>query len=138
MVKNTTENHYGEENIQVLEGLEPVRKRPGMYIGSTDEKGLHHLAVEILDNSIDEALAGYCTHAYITINADGSLTIEDNGRGHTLRHSQDGGRVCRRGLPYKAARGRQIRRRRLHNQRRSARRGLVLRQRFERVARRRG
>lgn len=81
MVKNTTENHYGEENIQVLEGLEPVRKRPGMYIGSTDEKGLHHLAVEILDNSIDEALAGYCTHAYITINADGSLTIEDNGRG---------------------------------------------------------
>ena len=81
MVKNTTENHYVEENIQVLEGLEPVRKRPGMYIGSTDEKGLHHLAVEILDNSIDEALAGYCTHAYITINADGSLTIEDNGRG---------------------------------------------------------
>ena len=82
MVKNTTENHYGEENIQVLEGLEPVRKRPGMYIGSTDEKGLHHLAVEILDNSIDEALAGYCTHAYITINADGSLTIEEIGRAH--------------------------------------------------------
>ena len=73
--------HYGEENIQVLEGLDPVRKRPGMYIGSTDERGLHHLAVEILDNSIDEALQGYCTDSDIIINADGSLTISDNGRG---------------------------------------------------------
>jgi len=73
--------NYGEENIQVLEGLDPVRKRPGMYIGSTDERGLHHLAVEILDNSIDEALQGYCTNIDITINADGSLTISDNGRG---------------------------------------------------------
>lgn len=73
--------HYGEENIQVLEGLDPVRKRPGMYIGSTDERGLHHLAVEILDNSIDEALQGYCTDIDIIINADGSLTISDNGRG---------------------------------------------------------
>lgn len=72
---------YGEENIQVLEGLDPVRKRPGMYIGSTDERGLHHLAVEILDNSIDEALQGYCTDIDIVINADGSLTISDNGRG---------------------------------------------------------
>ncbi|MDD7506627.1 MAG: DNA topoisomerase (ATP-hydrolyzing) subunit B [Clostridiales bacterium] len=73
--------HYGEENIQVLEGLDPVRKRPGMYIGSTDERGLHHLAVEILDNSIDEALQGYCTDIDIIINADGSLTISGNGRG---------------------------------------------------------
>ncbi len=73
--------HYGEENIQVLEGLDPVRKRPGMYIGSTDERGLHHLAVEILDNSIDEALQGYCTDIDIIINVDGSLTISDNGRG---------------------------------------------------------
>ncbi|MBR5250821.1 MAG: DNA topoisomerase IV subunit B, partial [Clostridia bacterium] len=73
--------NYGEENIQVLEGLDPVRKRPGMYIGSTDERGLHHLAVEILDNSIDEALQGYCTNIDIVINADGSLTISDNGRG---------------------------------------------------------
>ena len=73
--------NYGEENIQVLEGLDPVRKRPGMYIGSTDERGLHHLAVEILDNSIDEALQGYCTNIDIIINADGSLTISDNGRG---------------------------------------------------------
>ena len=73
--------NYSEEQIQVLEGLEPVRKRPGMYIGSTCEKGLHHLAIEIVDNSIDEALAGYCTEIGVCINADGSLTVEDNGRG---------------------------------------------------------
>ncbi len=73
--------NYGEENIQVLEGLDPVRKRPGMYIGSTDERGLHHLAVEILDNSIDEALQGYCTHIELFINEDGSLLVRDNGRG---------------------------------------------------------
>ena len=73
--------NYSEEQIQVLEGLEPVRKRPGMYIGSTCEKGLHHLAIEIVDNSIDEALAGYCTEISVIINQDGSLTVEDNGRG---------------------------------------------------------
>ena len=73
--------NYSEEQIQVLEGLEPVRKRPGMYIGSTCEKGLHHLAIEIVDNSIDEALAGYCTEIGVCINADGSLTVEDTGRG---------------------------------------------------------
>ena len=74
-------SNYTADNIQILEGLEAVRKRPGMYIGSTSSRGLHHLVYEIVDNSVDEHLAGYCSEISVTLNADGTATIKDNGRG---------------------------------------------------------
>ena len=91
-IETTTSREYGADNIRVLEGLEAVRMRPGMYIGSTSQRGLHHCIYEIVDNSIDESLAGFCTDIHVTVHKDNSVTVEDNGRGIPVDVKADTGK----------------------------------------------
>ena len=138
--ETVTDHEYSGAQIQVLEGLEAVRKRPGMYIGSTGPRGLHHLVYEIVDNSIDEALAGYCNHIEVTIKKGDIIEVSDNGRGIPVGHPAQDGHPRRDRRLHGAARRRQVRRRGfgLQGRRRPARRGRLRRQRPVRVAARSG
>src|SRR3972149_6158554 len=102
----TKVNEYTAADIQVLEGLEAVRRRPRMYIGSTDSRGLPHLVYEIVDNSIDEAMAGFCNEVDVRIRADGSVVVSDNGRGIPIdKHARTGESALGAGMTYLHARG---------------------------------
>ncbi len=131
---NQVTHEYGGSEIQVLEGLEAVRKRPGMYIGSTSESGLHHLVYEIVDNSIDEALAGFCDEITVTINEGDTITVTDNGRGIPVDIQPQTGLPALEVVFNRAPRRRQVRRRGLQGLRRPPRRGRQRGQRPEPVA----